>query len=75
MKVIEYTNYEMNDLIRTLEYAKDKKMKDYKDGKMNLSQYQYEIGIINDLIAKVPLKTFNNSNKKTNKNTQILKIM
>ena len=56
MKIIEYTDYEMNDLIRTLEYAKDKKMKDYKDGKMNLSQCQYEIGIIKDLINKTPSK-------------------
>lgn len=75
MKVIEYNDYELNDLYRFLEYAKDKKMRDYKEGKINLSQCQYEIGIIKDLIAKVPLKTFGNGNKKKNKNEQILKIM
>ena len=52
MKVIEYTDYELNDLYRFLEYAKDKKMRDYKENKMNLSQCQYEIGLIKDLIKK-----------------------
>lgn len=62
MKTIEYTDYEINDLIRTLEYAKDKKMADYKAGKINLSQSTYEIGLIRDLIAKIPDKTFTRKN-------------
>jgi len=62
MRIIEYTEYEINDLIRNLEYAKGKKMEDYKNGKINLSQSQYEIGIIKDLIAKIPAKTYTRKN-------------
>lgn len=57
MKVIELQQYEINDLIRFLEYAKNKKYKDYKKGIINLSQYNYEIGLIRDLEAKIPLKS------------------
>lgn len=63
MKIIEYTDYEINDLIRTLNYAKDKKMNDYKTGKINLKQSQYDIGIINYLINKVPVKSYTRKNK------------
>ena len=57
MKVIELEQYEINDLIRFLEYAKEEKYKDYKQGKINASQYQYEIGIIRDLVSRIPLKS------------------
>lgn len=58
MKTIEFQEYEINDLLRTLYYARDKKMEDYKMRKINLAQSQYEIGIIKDLIAKVPIKSY-----------------
>lgn len=57
MKTIQLEQYEMNDLIRFLEYAKNKKLKDYKKGTINLSQYNYELGLIRDLISKIPLKS------------------
>lgn len=84
MKVIEYTDYEINDLIRFLEYAKGKKMVDYKEGKITLGQSQYEIGIIKDLIAKMPMKTYSRKNnidkdliKKETiiENTKLIKII
>ena len=61
MKTIELKEYEINDLIRFLDYAKDQKFKDYKKGKMRLNQYEYEIGLIRDLKAKIPVRSFNKS--------------
>ena len=78
MKVIELQEYEINDLLRTLYYAKDKKMEDYKNGKINLSQSQYEIGIIKDLIARVPIKSYakkNNLDKDLIVKKQTIKII
>ena len=63
MKTIEFTEFEINDLLRALYCAKDKKMEDYKKGKMNLAQSQYEIGIIKDLIARIPTKSYTDKNK------------
>ena len=63
MKTIEYTYCEINDLIRTLEYAKNKKREEYEKGKINENQYNFEIGLIKDLIAKVPIKTYTKKNK------------
>ena len=63
MKVIEFQEYEINDLLRTLYYAKDKKMADYKEGKLCLNQSKYEIGIIDDLIARIPTKSYTQKNK------------
>lgn len=81
MKVIEFTEYEINDLLRNLYYAKDKKMEDYKKGKINLAQSQYEIGIIKDLIAKIPTKSYTEKNKidkdlieKTSNDNNIIKL-
>lgn len=78
MKIIEFQEYEINDLLRTLYYARDKKMEDYKMGKINLAQSQYEIGIIKDLIARVPVKQYTEKNKIDKdllKNNKIIKLM
>lgn len=63
MKTLEFKEYEINDLIRTLEYAKRKKEEDYKRDDLTLSQYRFEIGLIQDLIAKIPVKTYTRGNK------------
>lgn len=73
MKTIELEQYEINDLIRFLEYAKDQKFKDYKKKKMNLNQYNYEIGLIKDLEAKLPIKSIQQI--KTRKEEKTLEIL
>lgn len=72
MKSVELTNYEINDLIRTLEYAIKKKKEDYQLEKINIKQYQYEVGIIRDLIRAIPTKT--RVSKKVNKE-DLIKII
>ena len=72
MKSVELTNYEINDLIRTLEYAIKKKKEDYQLEKINIKQYQYEVGIIRDLIRIIPTKT--RVSKKVNKE-DLIKII
>ena len=72
MKSVELTNYEINDLIRTLEYAIKKKKEDYQLEKINIKQYQYEVGIIRDLIRTIPTKT--RISKKVNKE-DLIKII
>lgn len=63
MKTIEFKEYEINDLIRTLEYAKKKKEEEYKNERLSLSQYRFEIGLIQDLIARIPVKIYTRGNK------------
>ena len=79
MKRIELEEYEINDLIRFLEYAKNKKNIDRSNGKINDKQCQYEIGLINDLMAKIPTKSISNDKKHIVKNNEenknILQIM
>ena len=63
MKVIELKEYEVNDLIRTLEYAKNKKREEYNAGKFSKTQFNFELGLIQDLISKIPVKTYIRGNK------------
>ena len=63
MKVIEFKDYAINDLIRTLQYAKKKKEEDYYNKELTLAQYRFEIGLIQDLIAQIPVKTYARNNK------------
>ena len=63
MVKIELKDYQLNDLVRTLEFAKNKKKEEYEKNKMNLSQYRFEIGLIQDLIAQIPVKTYARNNK------------
>lgn len=53
MKSVSFTFYELNDLLRFLEYTKVKKTNDYKEGKIKASQFKYELGILEDITAKL----------------------
>lgn len=72
MKTVELSNYEINDLIRTMEYAIKKKKEDLQLGKINIKQYQYDVEIIRCLIKSLPnkIKTSKNVNRE-----DLIKIM
>ena len=66
MQRIELGAMESNDLIRYLNYAKDKKREEMKNGKITLKQFEMECENINILLRKVP-KSYQSKN--------IIKIM
>lgn len=59
---IKLTSYERNDLVRTLDYAIEKRKQDYKDGKINQQRMLLEIESIKLLKSKIPYDYFNRDN-------------
>lgn len=56
MKTIEFNDYEINDLARTLKYAKTKKEAELKEEGAPKEKVKFELGTINVLISRLPLK-------------------
>jgi len=59
---MKLNSYERNDLVRTLDYAIEKRKEDYKNGKINQERMKLEIETIKFLKSKIPYDYFNRSN-------------
>lgn len=56
MRTIELNDYELNDLARTLKYAKGKKEAELRAEGATKEKIKFELGTINVLISRLPLK-------------------
>lgn len=56
MKTIQFENYELNDLIRYLEYAEKKKKEDMNNGLITSNMYKLDKQTIQILLSKIPKK-------------------
>lgn len=54
MQKIELSAMESNDLIRLLNYAKDKKREEMKIGKITVKQFEMECESIRKIFLKIP---------------------
>lgn len=53
MADIKVSAWERNDLIRILDYAKEKKMLDYENGKMTQAECLMDLNKINTILARL----------------------
>ena len=59
MKTVQFENYELNDLVRILEYAEKKKKEDMVNGIITTSLYNLDKQTIQILLSRIPKKNDN----------------